>query len=432
MKKRILTAILASMLALTVVGCSSDGGTSETTAAGGNETTASQADGEETTEAVSDEPVELTIATYSDPFEADLVIAQAEAYMEANPNVTLTVEPVSGDIWEVLKTRMAANEEPDIFYMDVFQSGQFIDAGKLAPLDAALSEEDLADFDPALLDAFRGTDGVLYGIPKDFNTLALFYNQDLLDAAGVAVPTTWDELEAAAAALTSDSIYGMSLQNELPRAQPFFYSAGGSMVDENGNPTLNTAENIEGYEFYYGLIDQGYAQTPQQLGVGWNGDAFASGMVAMTIEGHWMVQSLSELAPDMNYGVAPIPYKDEPASMQFTVAYSMSNNTEHPEAAMDVINFLTSTEQQLAVAEAGRSMPSRLSSLETFKTNFPERQVFVDAVSVASPFNYGVISPTVVTEAALAMEKVQLEGMSVADAFNEAQAAIDAALAEQK
>ncbi len=253
----------------------------------------------------------------------------------------------------------------------------------------------------------------------------------MLDEAGITHPTTWDELEAAAAALTKDGIYGMSLQNELPRAQPFFYSAGGSMMAD-GLPTLNTPENVEGYQFYYNLIANGYAQTPQQLGVGWNGDAFASGIAAMTIEGGWLVNSLSELAPDMEYGIVPIPQKDQPASMQFTVAYSMSNNTEHPEEAKALINFLTSTEQQLAIATAGRSMPARKSALDVFVETFPERQVLVDVTSVASEFNYGIASPTVVSEAAKAMEKVLLEGADVQTAFDEAQAAIDQAIADAK
>ncbi len=417
MKKKLLSLILAGVLAIGATACSSPEST---------QATASEGEG-------SGEKVKLTIATFSDPFEVDIVTEQAQAYMDANPDVELVIEPISGDIWEVLKTRMAANEEPDIFYMDIFQSAQFMDAGKLAPLNDALSDEDKADFDEALLNGFTGADGNLYGVPKDYSTLALYYNTQMLADAGIEPPTTWDELESAAAALTDEDagIYGLVLQNELPRAQPFFYSAGGSMMVD-GVPTLNTPENIEAYQFFIDLINNKYAQTPQQMGLGWSGDAFATGTVAMAVEGTWMVNSLLEMAPDLEYGVVPIPQKDEPASMQFTVAYSMSNNTEHPEVAKDVISFLTSTEQQLVVANAGRSMPARKSALETYVENWPERQVFVDVTPVASEFNYGVVSPTVVTEAAKAMEKVLLEGVSVEEAFNEAQAVIDQALEDAK
>lgn len=375
--------------------------------------------------------ISLTIACTADPFEVDLVTKQAKNYMEANPEVKLIVEPIAGDIWEVLKTRMISNAEPDIFYMDIFQAAQFIDANKLAKLDDLFTEEELAEFESVLVDAFRGQDGSLYGIPKDFSTLGLYYNVEMFEEVGIEPPTTWDELEAAAKALTKDGVIGLSLQNEIARVQPLFYSNGGSML-ENGKPTLNNPKNIEAYEFWLSLFKNGYTQTPQQLGYGWNGDVFASGAAAMTIEGTWMVNSIKQTAPDLAYGVVPIPQKYEPASMQFTVAYAMSNSTKYPEVAKDVIKFLTSEEQQEFIADAGRAMPSRLVSLERFKEKWPQYKVFAEVAAVASPFNYGVVGPTVVTESAKAMEKLLLDPtVSVKQAFDEAQTVIDRALQAQ-
>ncbi|ONI44904.1 hypothetical protein AN640_05160 [Candidatus Epulonipiscium fishelsonii] len=408
--KKLLSLVLLGSMVVSLAGCTSE----ETTSNG-----------------EASEKISITVATYSDPFEVDIVTSQAEAYMEQNQDVEIIIEPISGDFWEVLKTRMFANDEPDIFYMDLFQAGQFIEAGKLAPLDDAMTPEDIADFEASLLNGFKGEDGVLYGIPKDFSTLALYYNKAMFEEAGLKPPTTWDELTKVSKALTKDGVVGLSLQNGIDRAQPFFYSNGGSMM-KDGKPTLNDPKNIEAYEYWIGLIKDGYAQTPQQLGVGWDGDAFASEMVAMTIEGNWMVNSMLELAPDLDYGVVPIPKKEQPASMQFTVAYSLSNNTEHPEIAKDVIKFLTSAEQQQVVADAGRSMPSRKTALEEFKVKWPERAVFADLAPVASEFNYGVISSTVVDETAKAMERVLLDdSVTVQQAFDDAQANIDKALEQQ-
>lgn len=413
LKRKIMASLLIGAMMVTAVGCSSN-----------NTDTA-------TDSSKKDDKVTLTIGMNADPFEVEIVTKQAEAYMDQNPNVELVVEPIAGDIWEVLKTRMVANDEPDIFYMDIFQAAQFIDAGKLAPLDDVLTAEDLADFEGTLVDAFKGEDNVLYGIPKDFSTLALYYNVEMFEEAGLQPPTTWEELEHAAKTFTKDGVVGLSLQNGIDRAQPFFYSNGGDMM-KDGKPTLNDPKNIEAYEYWLNLLKNGYAQTPQQLGVGWDGDAFAAEMVAMTVEGTWMVNSMNEVAPDLKYGVVPIPQKEVPASMQFTVAYAMSNNTENPEVAKEVIRFLTSAEQQQVVADAGRAMPSRKSALETYSKNWPERKVFAELAPVASEFNYGVISPTVVAEAQKAMEKLLLDpSVSVEQAFNEAQANIDKALAQQ-
>lgn len=389
------------------------------------------ANGNSSSNSVAGDIIQLTIGTAADPFEVDLVTKQAQMYMDENPNVKLIVEPIAGDIWEVLKTRMVSNAEPDIFYMDIFQAEQFIDAGKLASLDGMFTQEEIAEFEPALMNAFTAEDGTLYGVPKDFSTLALYYNVEMFEKAGLEPPKTWEELEQAAKVLTKDGVTGLSLQNEMPRVQPFFYSNGGTML-ENGKPTLNNPKNIEAYEFWLSLYKNGYAKTPQQLGVGWDGDAFAAGDVAMTIEGTWMIHSMLEVAPDMKYAVVPVPQKEKPSSMQFTVAYSMSTSTKNPEQAKDVIKFLTSKEQQALITDAGRAMPSRLDSLEEFKVKWPERSVFAQVAPVASEFNYGVISPTVVSEANKAMELLLLDDkVTVKEAFDKAQEAIDKALAAQ-
>ncbi len=408
LRSRVIAGIMSMTLVATMIGCSSS----------------------ESSTSSSDEKITITVATYSDPDEVEIVEQQAAAYMEQNENVEIVVEPISGDIWEVLKTRMAANEEPDIFYMELFQVEQFIDAGKLASLSDMFTEEELEDFNETLIAGFTGEDGELYGIPKDYSTLALYYNVEMFEEAGLEPPTTWEELEEVAAALTTDDVIGLTLQNELARCQPFFYSNGGGMMDGD-TVTFNSEENIEAYEFWISLFFNGYADTPANLGYGWSGDTFAAGAAAMTIEGSWMVNSMMELNPDLEYGVVEIPIAEggTEASMQFTVAYSMSTNTAYPEVAMDVIEFLTSYEQQLVVAEAGRSMPSRTSALEEYVELYPERQVFVDVTTYASEYNYGIVSSTVVTETSSAMEKVLLDPTTtVQEAFDEAQENIEAAL----
>ena len=115
-KKAMSLMLAATMLGSVVTGCSSSKGDTSTPSTEG-------------TGVNNGEKVELTIGISADPVEVDLVTQQAEAYMEKNPNVKLVVEPIAGDIWEVLKTRMVSNAEPDIFYMDIFQAAQFIDAG---------------------------------------------------------------------------------------------------------------------------------------------------------------------------------------------------------------------------------------------------------------------------------------------------------------
>ncbi len=392
----------------------------------------------ETPKAKADEPaapvesVEISIAHFSDPFETETVAKQIDLFMQQNPNIKVVAEPITGDFWEVLKTRMASNNEPDVFYMDVFQAGSFMDADRLLALDEHLTDYDMDDFYGSLVDAFKGTDGKIYGIPKDFNTLLLYYNKKMLADAGVEVPKTWDDLTAAATKLSTGGKKGLVLQNELPRFQPFFFSNGGSMM-KDGKPVVNSPENAEALAYWVSLLKDGkIGDTPANLGVGWDGDAFGQEMVAMTVEGGWMVPYLRETAPDLDFGVAQIPMKKNPASMVFTVAYAVSANTKQVEASTKLAKFLSNKEMQQIVVDAGRAMPSRKSMGEIFSQKYPDRAEFFVAVPHASAFNYGVISPAVVKEVNDAAVGLLQGGATDAQkALDQAQANIDAALAAQ-
>ncbi|MGM9986953.1 MAG: ABC transporter substrate-binding protein, partial [Bacillaceae bacterium] len=339
MKKKVLASVLVGTMALGgLVGCSSN---------------------DKGTDKAKGEKVTLKLAHFADPAEVKIVNEQVKKFEEANPNIDVVTEPITGDFFEVLKTRMASNNEPDVFYMDIFQTDSFVDADRLLPLDEYIAKEEIDQFQPNLVSAFTGDeDQKLYGVPKDYNTLVLYYNKKMFKDAGLQPPTTWDELKSAAKTLTKGKVKGLSLQNELPRFQPFIFSAGGQMMKDN-KPVVNTPEAQEALEFWSSLFEEGVAATPKDLGVGWDGDAFAQEMVAMTVEGGWMIHSLKEQAPDLDYGMVQLPVKKDPASMMFTVAYSASKNTKHPEEAAKLIEFLTSEESQKLTVEEGRAMPSR-------------------------------------------------------------------------
>jgi len=417
---------LMLMLAACSGGGNDNGGNAVTNGGSGGEST----NGSQSTNGGSSggETVELTLAHYADLTAEQTYKKVAEAFMDTHPNIKVKTEPYTGDFHDVLKTRLATGAGPDVFFLDAFQSAAFIDAERLMPLDDYLGDYDLDDFEENLLQAFQGPDGKQYGIPKDYNTLALFYNKQMLEDAGVEVPTTWDELMAAAKTLTKGNVKGLVLQNELPRFQPFFYSNGGGMLTD-GNPAVNSPENAEALKFWLSLFQEDVAATPADLGVGWDGDAFAQGLAAMTIEGNWMSGYVEELAPDLAYGIAPIPISKEQANMIFTVSFSVNSGTKHPAEAAELVKFLTSKEAIAMVAdESGGVIPPRKSMKADFQAKFPNRQPFIDAVAVASEFNYGVKSPTVVSQMGNTAEALRLgEETDVQAALDAAQKAIDAA-----
>ena len=147
-----------------------------------------------------------------------------------------------------MQTRIASKTAPDVYYLDVSLATAYMTKGVIAPIDEYLDKTDVADFQPNLLKGFQ-LNGKTYGLPKDYNTLALFYNKDMLAAANVQVPTTWDELMIAAQKLTTKSVKGLSLVDDVARFAPFIFQAGGKVTD-NGKPAFNTPEAAKALDFY--------------------------------------------------------------------------------------------------------------------------------------------------------------------------------------
>jgi multiple sugar transport system substrate-binding protein len=117
----------------------------------------------------------------------------------AGKGITVIYEPVVDDYQVNLINTLSAGTAGDLFYMDIFWAEYIIKAGQVEPLDDYLAKSTIISKDdiiPSLLNAFS-FDGKAYGIPKDFNSLALFYNKDHFDVAYIQYPNendTWDDL----------------------------------------------------------------------------------------------------------------------------------------------------------------------------------------------------------------------------------------------
>jgi carbohydrate-binding protein len=164
----------------------------------------------------------------SSPAETALLESLLYKFSIENPDILVKYEPITGDYKQVLLTSIASGTEPDIFYVDIFWWLELAANDALLPLDNLMATSGVSrdDFIPALIDAFTYK-GKTYGIPKDFNTLGMFYNKALFDKAGLAYPTddwTWDDLRAAAEKLTDLSdpnrpVYGFCTPPD-PRSVP--------------------------------------------------------------------------------------------------------------------------------------------------------------------------------------------------------------------
>ena len=104
-----------------------------------------------------------------------------------------------------MAAKFSAGEPPDLFYVDSSVAQDWIDQGVLqdARRDGRRTRLRHEPVLPGLPRCVQGPRRQDYGFPKDGNTLAMAYNTDLLDAAGIEPPTTWEELKTAAETLTT-------------------------------------------------------------------------------------------------------------------------------------------------------------------------------------------------------------------------------------
>ena len=230
----------------------------------------------------------------------------------ANAGIDLVVDVVSwNDIYTVVNTRIANGEQPDLLNIDGFADYQADDL--LLPASEWVSDKTYAKFYDSFL-AESVVDGTVWAVPDLASARAMYYNVDILKAAGVEVPTTWAELEDACAKIKAydASIYPWAVDMTTDEGQAAFayytWNNGGGFVDKDGNWALNSAENVEAIEFIVDMIGKGYTNTDPATETRYTlQDMFAAGKVAMMIAPTQLESVCAEAGNGVNFAAALIP-----------------------------------------------------------------------------------------------------------------------------
>jgi multiple sugar transport system substrate-binding protein len=342
--------------------------------------------GEQDDEEAPAEGVSLTLMGWSSsPAEDDALNAIIDNYNEQSEN-TARFNPVP-EYDTALQAALAGGSPPDVIYVDSARLPDLVEAGALAPADGQVEND--GDFYESLRDTFT-YDGTFWCPPKDFSTLALVYNVDLLEDAGVEPPTTWDELTAAAQALTEGDRVGLVVAPEYPRWGVFMFQAGGSVTDDDvTSMTIDSDANREAFGYLEDLYAAGYAATATDLDAGWAGEAFGQERAAMTIEGNWIVGAMNNDFPDVNWAVAELPAGPAgPGTFVFTVCYGVPSASQNPEAAWDLVNYLVSPDALIEFTGQFPVMPGRESIAGDWTDAHPELGAFIAGAEYARPFQF--------------------------------------------
>lgn len=324
------------------------------------------------------------------------------------PNIVVKYEVITQMFSENILASYAAGAAPDIFYVDSSWAQIFISKGALYPIGDKLPQDFINKFYPFLIEPFKGPDGKIYGIPKDWSVLSLFYNKKLLSQAGVSEPTetwTWDDLfNAAKEIYQKTGKPGLVVQADFTRWVLFLLSFGAP------SPTFIKAEDAayfdrpEVKQALQVLISKivegrkaGYIVLPSDVGAGWNGEAFGKELAAMTIEGSWTIPYLADVFPNFKYGtdwdIALVPKGPVArATMAYTVALGINSKTENLDAALKFVQFIEGEDgQKLLVVKMGHTLPS-ITSLAKDPDLWPSHAKelgMVDKYNKVQVFTYG-------------------------------------------
>lgn len=355
-------------------------------------------------------PVTITVLDYygeATPFSEEAIAGFEEKY----PNIT--VDYVAGD-WDTMHEKftvqVSSGDSPDVATMDMTWIPTFASKGTFANLtelsDGQLNGAPIEDaYSAGALEAMT-YEGDYVTMMFDFDAYALYYRADQFDAKGIAVPTNWDELSAAAKALAEDTngdgecdkycfeVYG----NDCFHWCQFLFQEGGSILNaDNTAAAFNSPEGLSAMEFYRSFIDDG-------SGIYW-GEAEGEPIrgvkderIGMFLDGPYWMGLLKSGAPDQSgmWAVAPAPYSVEPGSYLGGTGLSIPVNAPHPDEAWLFVQYMLELPQQIGVFTLAGAAPATTAALESPQLTEPDPYfgdqapfpTFMETMAIATHFPY--------------------------------------------
>jgi multiple sugar transport system substrate-binding protein len=346
----------------------------------------------------------VTVAVWSSAPGEMLAFDKACTAFTRATGIVVNKQVIEDKYMDVLKSRFAAGNPPDVFYLDVIDAPILIESGVLESFDGKV--DDPADFHPQFLAAFRGTDGKLYGLPKDYSTLALYLNPVLLKKAGYTaddVPRDFDALMRFARALQPRLPKGtaaMLIEKDLSHHLAALESAGRPIIDADGN--THFVDNPKVYD-YLNVLVAGHAQrylasARDDLGADWAGAAFGAQKAAMMIEGNWVQATLKKDYLNVPFLTREMPMVNKRRqTVAFVVGYAVPRKAKHREAGFQFARFMTGAGMRLWVSESG-TLPTRKSVEAAMQvTKQPELRAHVLGAAYATLWSRGFSLPVVNT-----------------------------------
>ncbi|WP_052487383.1 ABC transporter substrate-binding protein [Gordoniibacillus kamchatkensis] len=320
-------------------------------------------------------------------------------FKETHPNIDVKVELTPNkQYWSKMETAAAGDQLPDVFWMNGPRIVKFAANGQLLPISDQIKADkvDMSNYPEALVKLYT-VNGKNYGIPKDYDTIGLWYNKKMFDEAGVKYPDEswdWNALLDAAKKLTNPAkgVWGIAAALD---SQGVYYN----MIPQNGGYVISDDKKTSGYDkpeaiealkFWTDLITV-YKVSPTQAQMTDTEpmQLFTSGKVAMYFDGSWdaIEYSKNEYTKD-KVNVAVWPQGKKRAAVIHGLANVIAAKTKHPKEAWEFVKFLGSKEAADIQAKTGTVIPAYKGTESAWVNSMPNfnLKAFIDMVAYSVPY----------------------------------------------
>ena len=336
-----------------------------------------------------------------DSVQAPVYRELADQFEKNNPNIKVEFETTPYDqYWTKLQAATTGGQMPDVVWMNGPNFLKYTSYDMLLPMDEMIKKDsiDMSKYVEGIKNLYQ-YEGKQYGIPKDVDSIALWYNKDLFDKAGLQYPTdhwTWDNMKEAAIEIQANlkGIYGVAIP--VYEDQSSYYNVipqnGGSIISKDrkrsGYGDKNTVQTIQ---MLKDLFDEKASPDYTTMLENKATQMFQSEQLAMVYQGSWRASPLdSDEKINSHIGVVTMPKIKNNSTVVHGIGFAIAKKSKHPEAAWKFIKFLSSKESNDYIARSGIVIPAYIESQKLWAENYKNIDVSAHIEALENNVSYPV------------------------------------------
>lgn len=300
----------------------------------------------------------------------------------------------------------------------------FVDSSDFQFLQSMQSFADLTDQVPEQEEYLEKAmeactvDGKIYGQPFGVNCTGMFYNKKILEENGCKIPENWEEFRETARKVSNDSVSGFAItalqtEESMYEFLPLFWSMGGDIHAINESASRNAFEFLNQMEEEGSLSSQSVSLTMGDLT-----NLFIQGKIAMMFNSSMAIDSIKEGAPELEFGVAPIPCGENPTTVAGGEVIGVADN-ENKDASIQFLRYIADPERMKEYIDDFGFLAPRQDVMQQQFSDEPEKHAFISMYQTSRTRELNQSWPRVSLTMADALKEILLEDGEIQNILDE-------------